>query len=490
MTPASAGGPPGAHPVDVVVRHPLVRGLGADEPEQSRAEAFARDLARWLVGRPREELGPLARVVTLVLQRELRPTRRLCEGRPLMAVEAAGRATAALWPLLRGAPDAPANPDEAPPPPDEGAAAAAPAEPGDDDGGPDPLEALLGSEVAGDDPDLDALIAELARQVGGGGDPGEQAADALEAVAEAAADGAIQTEAVARRLEGFVPGIGWSEAPGALQQVLLERLDELATLLSRLSELEALADALGRWEDASRKEGRREGGREEVAGVRLSGEVAHALPAELALLSDPETEDLFFQRWLDKRLVSLELTGRGDEGRAQGDRKGPVIACIDTSASMEGSPELAAKALVLAVCRRVIPRGRVVHLLLFGGPGERTEIRLRKGRGGLEALLDFLLRSFHSGTDFDGPLLRAMDLLEEQELDAADVLVVTDGLCRATPAVVDRVAAVRAARGARVWSIVLDNDDVRGVAPFSDEVFPVDPKRLQQTAPALGRLRR
>ncbi len=484
---------PGSHPVDVVVRHPLVRGLGADEPEQSRAEAFARDLARWLVGRPHAELSPLARVVTLVAQREFRPTRRLCEGRPLMAVEAAARATSALWPLLRGDPDSPPAVAPEPPPPEGEGAAAGPPEPGEGDepdAGAGAMAGLLGEDAAADDPDLDALIAELARQVGAGPNAGEQAAQALDAVSQAAADGAIETEAVARRLERFVPGIGWSEAPGALHQVLLERLDELATLLSRLAELDQLADALGRLEDASRRDGRRDGGREEVAGVRLSGDVATALPAELALLSDPDTEDLFFQRWLEKRLVSLELTGRGDEGRAQGDRKGPVIACIDTSASMEGAPELAAKALVLAVCRRVIPRGRVVHLLLFGGPGERSEIRLRKGRGGLEGLLDFLLRNFHSGTDFDGPLLRAMDLLEEEELDAADVLVVTDGLCRATPAVVDRVSQVKAARGARVWSIVLGNDDTRGVDPFSDEVFPVDPRRLQDSAPAFGRMRR
>ena len=103
-----------------------------------------------------------------------------------------------------------------------------------------------------------------------------------------------------------------------------------------------------------------------------SGEVATALPGELALLGDEDTEDLFYQRLLDRRLVSLELTGAGDEGVAMGDRRGPVIACIDTSASMEGAPELAAKALVLAVCRKVIPKGRVVHLILFGGPGERT----------------------------------------------------------------------------------------------------------------------
>jgi len=183
--------------------------------------------------------------------------------------------------------------------------------------------------------------------------------------------------------------------------------------------------------------------------------------------------------------VSLELTGTGDEGRAAGDRKGPVIACIDTSASMEGAPELCAKALVLAVCRRVIPRGRTVHLVLFGGPGERTEIRLRRGLGGLEGMLAFLQQSFHSGTDFDGPLLRAMELLDEQALEAADVLVVTDGLCRAAPDVIERVHETRARVGVRVWSVVLGHDDTRGVEPFSDEVLQIDPNETAGAARTL-----
>ncbi|MCA9568505.1 MAG: VWA domain-containing protein, partial [Myxococcales bacterium] len=177
----------------------------------------------------------------------------------------------------------------------------------------------------------------------------------------------------------------------------------------------------------------------------------------------------------------------GDQGGSTGNEKGPVIACIDTSGSMEGAPELAAKALVLAVCRRALPRGRTVHLILFGGEGERTEIRLRRGRGGLEALLGFLLAGFRSGTDFDGPLLRAMDLLEEDELHRADILVVTDGLCRATPAVVNRVVSVRDAMGARIWSVVLGRADPRGVEPFSTDVLVLDPNKA---ASATGLLRK
>jgi uncharacterized protein with von Willebrand factor type A (vWA) domain len=513
VIPGSAGPEglePGSLPVDVVVRHPLIREIGTDEHDQRRAEAFARDLARWLFGRPQTELGPLARVVTVVAQRELRPTRQICKERPLMAVEAGARATAALWPLLRDVGEPP--PEEEPPP----APAAADGGPGDgapqpsddeDEGEPqdgededpdgedetepdpdDPLQQMLSELDADDDPDLDALIHQLSKAMGQGtpGETAEAAAQVLDEVSQAAADGAIETDRVARQLERFLPGIGWSSAPGQLEMALLERLDQLARLLQELSSLEHLEDALGRLEDATRREGKRMGGREEVVGVRLGGDVATALPAELALLGDTATEDLFYQRLLERRLVSLELTGTGDEGVAQGDRRGPVIACIDTSASMEGPPELAAKALVLAVCRKVIPKGRVVHLILFGGPGERTELRLRRGLGGLEGMLAFLQRSFHSGTDFDGPLLRAMDLLEEAELEAADVLVVTDGLCRAAAEVVDRVRQVRDRRGVRVWSVVLGHRDTRGVDPFSDEVLRVDPT---QAAGAAGFVR-
>lgn len=481
-------------PVDIVVRHPAVREIGRDEPDQRRAEAFAKDLARWLFGRGQHELGPLARVVTVVAQRELRPTRQICKDRPLMAVEAAARATAVLWPLLRDTPEPPpAEPEEEQP---EGGAGAGgeddeeqeqededqddeeEQEPSEDDA----LEQLLGELANADDPDLDALIEQLKGQLGGDGDAAENAADVLADVTQAAAEGAIETDRVARQLERFLPGIGWSSAPGQLELALLERLDQLSRLLQELHGLDELADALGRLEDATRREGRREGGREEVVGVRFGGEVANALPSELALLADEATEDLFYQRLLERRLVSLELTGAGDEGAAQGDRRGPVIACIDTSASMEGPPELAAKALVLAVCRKVIPKGRVVHLILFGGPGERTELRLRRGLGGLEGMLAFLQRSFHSGTDFDGPLLRAMDLLEESELEAADVLVVTDGLCRAAPEVVDRVSQVRERRGVRVWSVVLGHRDTRGVDPFSDEVLRIDPTQAASAA--------
>ncbi|NCG21291.1 MAG: VWA domain-containing protein, partial [Rhodobacterales bacterium] len=324
-------------------------------------------------------------------------------------------------------------------------------------------QALDGDDADGDEGDEEADSIAV----------GEAAAALLEGTGTPATTGAIEADRVASLLEQFAPGLGWSQAPGALERTLLDRLEQLVELLNDVDKLKDIADQLGRMEEATTRKGPTEGGREEVAGVRLGGEISNVLPVELGLLGDADTESLFYQRFLARRLMSLELSGTGDEGGAMGDKRGPVIACIDTSGSMEGDPELAAKALVLAVSRQVLPKGRVMHLLLFGGSAEFQEIRLRRGHGGLEGLLDFLGFSFRGGTDFDTPLLRALQLLEERDLNLADILVVTDGLCRANQHVVDEVAKAREGRGVRVWSVVLGRDDTRGVDDFSDRVTAI-----------------
>jgi uncharacterized protein with von Willebrand factor type A (vWA) domain len=369
-------------------------------------------------------------------------------------------------------------------------------EPGEAEGEPQDVDpASMLSHLADlpelSDPELEAFAERLRKSLGAepsdATDVGVKASEALAPAARAALDGALQTDQVSRRLEHFLPGVGWSFAPGQLHTTLLDRLDRLADLLSRLDHLEELADALGRMEGTDGQGGIDMGGSEEVVGVHVGGEVAHALPSELALLGDPATEDLFYQRLIDRRLIALELEGAGLDGIGSGDKRGPIIACIDTSGSMEGSPEMAAKALVLAVCRRALPQGRVVHLILFSGRDDRVELRLKRGAGGLEALIEFLALTFRGGTDFDAPLMRAMELLNEQELANADVLVVTDGLARASPDMIDTVQSARERLGVRVWSVVLGQNDPFGVRPFSDEVWRFDPHEAAQASGLLGR---
>jgi Mg-chelatase subunit ChlD len=321
--------------------------------------------------------------------------------------------------------------------------------------GPSEAPALAPSEVTG--------LVDALRGIGGG--------RFVVGVARAAADGASDVVAALAAVQRLAPGAGWSLGPGALRRIAVGDLPRLARLLSRLPRLVALVDALGRAEAQAAKDGGERGGSEEVVGVAASGDVTRALPSELALLADPATEDLFFARYAERRLISLQLAGRGLDGVAAPAERGPVIACVDASASMDGEPEWAAKAIVLAVVRRAMAQRRDVHLLVFGGRGQHLERRLRAGASGVEGLLDLLASSFDGGTDFDGPLLRALALLDDPRLARADLLVVTDGHAAASPATVRAIADARRDTGARVVSIVVGNPHVDGVRPFSDEVL-------------------
>jgi len=128
----------------------------------------------------------------------------------------------------------------------------------------------------------------------------------------------------------------------------------------------------------------------------------------------------------------------------------------------------------MAVVRELVPKGRAVELLLFGGPGEATPLSIRRGRRGLDVLLDFLSMDFHAGTDYDTPLLRAAALLKTPDYAKADILVVTDGLCRASERIASHVDAAKKNAGARVLSVVVGGD-MASVERFSDQVWRVDP---------------
>jgi uncharacterized protein with von Willebrand factor type A (vWA) domain len=286
-----------------------------------------------------------------------------------------------------------------------------------------------------------------------------------------ALEGAAHLVDEVRRLS---PWASWHTRGSALEDALVERLDDLATLVGRVPELQAIADRLGRIAASERAaRGVERGGRQTVVGVTTGGELADVLPCELALLADPETEDLFYARLAERRLLSLELSGDGEGATVRARRPGPVIACVDTSGSMQGAPEALAKAAILAVARRVLGAGRRMTVLLFGGRGAVTELALSPSRIDLGALFALLMTSYYGGTDLDGPLGRALDLRERAPgMRDADLLLVTDGLCRLGPAVAARISAARARGNLEVVSVVVGGH-VERVAPFSDVVWPL-----------------
>ena len=115
-----------------------------------------------------------------------------------------------------------------------------------------------------------------------------------------------------------------------------------------------------------------------------------------------------------------------------------------------------------------------MHVLLFGSLGESTELRFRRGVGGLEDLLGFLALSFDGGTDFDTPLQRALVLLEERDLHDADLLVITDGYARAAPDIEAAVRQAKQTRGARCFGVVVPGGTDDGLVGFADPIWRLD----------------
>lgn len=259
-------------------------------------------------------------------------------------------------------------------------------------------------------------------------------------------------------------GIGWHRDGSTLVEVVHDRLDDLTRLLDRRPELARIAAMLGRLEAAERRgRGAERGGRETVVGVRFGGELSDVLPNELALLGDEATEDIFYARLTERQLLSLELSGEL-EGQVRTERRpGPVIACIDTSGSLIGPAEEVGKAATLAVLRRVLRDGRRARVLLFGGRDSLKEIDLRPGHADARALFDFLLTSFHGGTDVDQPLARALVIRERDPgFGKADLLLVTDGVARLRGVTTAAIRAARKAGMRLVLALVGDRPSLLG----------------------------
>ena len=223
---------------------------------------------------------------------------------------------------------------------------------------------------------------------------------------------------------------------------------------------------------------------EEVVGIRLGRDLAHALPSELALLADPDTAVLFDLKYAEARLMCFDMVGLAQvhehahveqELRVAEPRKlGPMVICVDTSGSMEGMPETVAKAVVLYLATQAKAMGRACHLLNFSTSIQTLDV----GQGAdMAALTDFLQMSFHGGTDVAPALRHALDTLQSQAYEHADLLVISDFVMARLPKPLLIEIEAQRAKGSRFHSLVIgDGVAAQGVTSLFDQAWVHDPQ--------------
>ena len=277
-------------------------------------------------------------------------------------------------------------------------------------------------------------------------------------------------------LSMLFPGRAWDHSLKALHREYFGNLEKYASILRKSSELKSILEQVGRieLEYGSKKLSLSPYSKSEVHSVTFSGDIQTLLPAEAIKLKNPLLKRKFYADMLEGKLLTYQLKGENWNSDTAGKkRKGPVVALVDTSASMRGSPELLAKAVLLAVTGRMLKEKRDVKVILFSSKWQTVEIELtNKKRMGKE-FLEFLKFTFGGGTDFNTALRAGLKAMKnEKAFEGADLLFLTDGFSELSEVPLIREwNEIKAERRARIFSMIIGNYDAGGLEQVSDHTY-------------------
>lgn len=315
-------------------------------------------------------------------------------------------------------------------------------------------------------------------------------------------------------LDGLVEAARWSELQGLLESEAWQGILEARARIEAMPGLAAVIRGLGRTrptdddslesaEDArdtgpptwvrETREARVPGVPVEVDGVRRSAVLSAVMPTEFAWrtpglspLRARALRRLFAARLAEQALMSWEHRERWLETewvrrtgpslmprprRRPRAQAGPIVVCIDTSASMAGGPERVAKAIVVEALRTAVRERRRCHLVAFSGAGQVSECELAGDVDGLSALARFVAGSFHGGTDLMEPIDRAIARVHDAHWREADLLIASDGEFGPTATTLAAVEAARRELGLRVHGVLIGDRETRGMRSIVDSTF-------------------
>ena len=277
-------------------------------------------------------------------------------------------------------------------------------------------------------------------------------------------------------LSMLFPGRAWDYSLQALHREYFENLEKYASLFRKSSDLHEILEQVGRieLEYGSKKLRLSPHSKSEVHTVTFSGDIQTLLPIETVKLKNPVLKRKFYADMIEGKLLTYQLRGENWNSDLAGKkRKGPVVALVDTSASMRGAPELLAKAVVLAIARRMLRENRDVKVILFSSKWQTVEIELTdKKRMGKE-FLEFLKYTFGGGTDFNTALRAGLKTLKgEKGFHGADLLFLTDGNSELSERPLIREwNEIKVERKARIFSLIIGNYDAGGLDQVSDHTY-------------------
>ncbi len=208
-----------------------------------------------------------------------------------------------------------------------------------------------------------------------------------------------------------------------------------------------------------------------VTGVCYGDDISRMLSSEMALLRHGKLKMLWHSKRAERQLLNYHFKGllsehvpevqeksieKNKTGVHKIDSSGPVILCVDTSASMKGRPEILAKAIAFEVMRIAYLESRPCYLFSFSGKDEIIELDLQL-KNGWHEILEFLSGQFNGGTDLNNVLLHAYNKMMTQQWQQADILLLSDGRFDVDKEVLENYKKIH--QHSRVFGLQLGNWD-------------------------------
>lgn len=169
----------------------------------------------------------------------------------------------------------------------------------------------------------------------------------------------------------------------------------------------------------------------EIEEIATGQSLRHMMPVETAIMSDRQTENLFYLKYASHKL-QLFASKPKEESQIKLDQqrqikprleKGPIIVSLDTSGSMSGKPIQLAKCLLLQLLKMAKKQKRKCFLITFSVRANYLDL---SRYGAWKQLNKFLDNHFTGGTDGEEMLAAALKMLQSTNFSMADVLIISD----------------------------------------------------------------
>jgi uncharacterized protein with von Willebrand factor type A (vWA) domain len=266
----------------------------------------------------------------------------------------------------------------------------------------------------------------------------------------------------------------WGDEAGELRRGDLAKAREYAERIRNSRKLRELAKLVGRLKRlALNKAKSKAEARAEVVDVTHGRDLKNLLPSERRRLAHPLFQKDFLRRWANSQLLIFKNKDREKMGR------GPIVVCEDGSGSMSGEKELWAKAVSLALAEVARFQKRGFAWIHFGAADSPLSVEQAPAGKVTPELMFQIAETFldASGTNFETPLRKALEIIEEQEFRRADIVFITDGECAVSDSFLEDFRKAKREKEFQVVGVLVNyggSCSEASLAEFADQLVTVD----------------